>query len=72
MSESDFVLLESMDGYTFVVPRQVACASGMLKSMLDEESEWLFFCSFADGIVAKGDTAAFEESKSGACKIQQR
>lgn len=34
----EFVLLESSDGYSFVVPRNVACASGMLKSMLDEES----------------------------------
>jgi hypothetical protein len=33
----DFVLLESADGFTFVVPRKVACASGTLKSMLDEE-----------------------------------
>jgi hypothetical protein len=38
-NNSDFVLLESMDGYSFVVSRSVACASGMLKSMLDEESE---------------------------------
>jgi hypothetical protein len=37
MSTSDYVLLESADGYTFVVPRKIACASGMLKSMLDEE-----------------------------------
>ncbi len=39
MSDSDFVLLESADRYTFVIPRKVACASGMLKSMLDEEGE---------------------------------
>ena len=32
-----FVLLESADHYTFVVPRRVACGSGVLKSMLDEE-----------------------------------
>lgn len=37
--EPDFVLLESADGYTFVVERRIACASGMLKSMLDEEGE---------------------------------
>ncbi|GFZ44016.1 hypothetical protein JCM24511_01737 [Saitozyma sp. JCM 24511] len=36
--EPDFVLLESADGYTFVVERRIACASGMLKSMLDEEA----------------------------------
>lgn len=46
MSDSEFVLLESMDGYTFVVRRQVACASGMLKSMLDEESRCLFALTF--------------------------
>ena len=39
MAETDFVLLESIDHYTFVVPRTVACASGVLKSMLDEEGE---------------------------------
>ena len=39
MSESDFVMLESEDGYTFVVPRKVACASGTLRSMLDEDGE---------------------------------
>jgi hypothetical protein len=39
MPDSDFVLLESEDGYTFVVPRKVACASGTLRSMLDEEGE---------------------------------
>ncbi|KAK1924131.1 BTB/POZ protein [Papiliotrema laurentii] len=38
MPDSDFVLLESEDGYTFVVPRKVACASGTLRSMLDEEA----------------------------------
>ncbi|KAK4689054.1 elongin-C, partial [Tremellales sp. Uapishka_1] len=38
MADTDFVLLESADGYTFVVPRRIACASGMLKSMLDEEA----------------------------------
>lgn len=43
MSSSEFVLLESADGYTFVVTRKVACASGMLKSMLDEEGEWTGF-----------------------------
>jgi len=40
MSESDFVMLESEDGYTFVVPRKVACASGTLRSMLDEDGEF--------------------------------
>ncbi|WWD17360.1 hypothetical protein CI109_101801 [Kwoniella shandongensis] len=37
-SDEDYVLLESADNYTFVVPRKVACASGMLKSMLDEDA----------------------------------
>ena len=37
MPDDDFVLLESADHYTFVVSRRTACASGMLKSMLDEE-----------------------------------
>lgn len=36
----DFVLLESSDNFTFVVPRKVACASGMLKSMLDEDGQY--------------------------------
>ncbi|ORY34074.1 BTB/POZ protein [Naematelia encephala] len=53
MSDNEFVLIESADKYTFVVPRKVAMGSGMLKSMLDED-------------------AAFEESKSNICKIQQR
>jgi transcription elongation factor B subunit 1 len=38
-SDSDFVRLESSDGYTFVVTRAVARQSGMLKSMLDPESK---------------------------------
>ncbi|CAD6583268.1 MAG: hypothetical protein TREMPRED_003515 [Tremellales sp. Tagirdzhanova-0007] len=38
MAETDYVLLESIDQYTFVVPRKVACASGVLKSMLDEDA----------------------------------
>lgn len=37
LPEDDYVLLESADGYTFVVSRKIACASGMLKSMLDED-----------------------------------
>jgi transcription elongation factor B subunit 1 len=41
MSSSDYVRLESADGYTFVVARDVACASGMLKTSLDAESKWL-------------------------------
>lgn len=37
MSSEDFVRLESADGYTFVVPRKIALASGTLRSMLDED-----------------------------------
>ena len=40
MSSNDYVRLESSDGYTFVVARSVACASGMLKTSLDSESKW--------------------------------
>ncbi|ODO09760.1 hypothetical protein I350_01977 [Cryptococcus amylolentus CBS 6273] len=36
---NDYVLLESSDGYTFVVSRKIACASGMLKNMLDEDGK---------------------------------
>jgi transcription elongation factor B subunit 1 len=39
MSDSEYVLIESSDGYTFSVPRAIAMASGMLKSMLDEDCE---------------------------------
>ena len=39
MADSDFVVLESNDGYTFVVPRKVALASGTLRAMLDEDGE---------------------------------
>lgn len=46
MSDTDFVVLESVDRYTFVVPRKVACASGMLKAMLDEEGELGLFTFF--------------------------
>ncbi|KAK8864342.1 hypothetical protein IAR55_001589 [Kwoniella newhampshirensis] len=38
MSDEDLVLLESADKYTFVVSRKIACASGMLRSMLDEDA----------------------------------
>jgi hypothetical protein len=37
--QNPFVLIESSDGYSFVVKREVALASGMLKNMLDEDSE---------------------------------
>jgi transcription elongation factor B subunit 1 len=40
MSSNDYVRIESADGYTFVVARNVACASGMLKTSLDTESKW--------------------------------
>jgi len=40
MSETEFVTVESNDGFTFVVARKIACASGMLKSMLDEEGSF--------------------------------
>jgi hypothetical protein len=36
---NDFVLLISGDGYSFVVPRKLAFASGTLKRMLDEDGE---------------------------------
>lgn len=36
--DTDFVLLESADGYTFSVPRRIANASATLRSMLDEDS----------------------------------
>lgn len=39
MPDSDFVTLESMDGYSFIVPRRIAVASGTLKAMLDEDGE---------------------------------
>jgi transcription elongation factor B subunit 1 len=35
----DFVKLVSADGYTFVVPRNVALQSGTLRSMLDPTGE---------------------------------
>lgn len=38
-TQNPFVLIESSDGYSFVVKREVALASGMLKNMLDEDSE---------------------------------
>lgn len=38
MPDTDFVLLESSDGYTFTIPRRIALASGTLKAMLDEEA----------------------------------
>ena len=47
MSDSDFVFLESEDGFTFSIPRKVACASNILKSMLDEEGEPWHFPGFA-------------------------
>ncbi|EIW70751.1 transcription elongation factor B, polypeptide 1 [Tremella mesenterica] len=37
-NDDDYVLLESNDGFKFVVSRKVACGSGMLKSMLDDEA----------------------------------
>ncbi|WVQ99359.1 hypothetical protein IAU59_006492 [Kwoniella sp. CBS 9459] len=36
--QEEYVLLESIDGYTFVVPHAVACESGTLRSMLDEDA----------------------------------
>ena len=37
-SPSEFVTIRSKsDGYTFVVPRYIALASGTMKSMLDED-----------------------------------
>ena len=72
MPESDFVMLESEDGYTFVVPRKVACASGTLRSMLDEDGEsgfhndktvcflphtcWATLCSMPGAIGKKRDS----------------
>lgn len=41
MADTDFVLLESSDGYTFSVPRRIAMASQTLRSMLDEDCECL-------------------------------
>lgn len=38
-AKSQFVTLESSDGYTFVVSRQIACASGTLRTMLDEDGK---------------------------------
>jgi hypothetical protein len=33
--ESEYVIIESEDGFSFVVARQTAYASSMLKTMLD-------------------------------------
>ncbi|KAL7421698.1 elongin C [Cryptotrichosporon argae] len=38
MPDTAFVVLESSDGYRFVVARRVALASGTLKAMLDDDS----------------------------------
>ncbi|WVR06986.1 hypothetical protein IAU60_004023 [Kwoniella sp. DSM 27419] len=40
MSGEDYVLLESSDGYTFVVSRAIACESGTLRTMLDKEGDF--------------------------------
>jgi len=40
MSDADYVVIESSDGYTFSVPHHIAVASGTLKSMLDEDCEF--------------------------------
>jgi hypothetical protein len=67
-SDSDFVRLESSDGYTFVVTRAVARQSGMLKSMLDPESKSMSFTLMNES----DEVGAFGEAKSGVCKIHQR
>ena len=37
---SEWVRIKSGDGFTFIVPRKAAEASGMLKNMLDPNGEW--------------------------------
>lgn len=70
-NETEFVLLESLDGYSFVVPRAVACASGMLKSMLDEESKLPLF-PHSDGRLtyqARSPSPAREHARSNNGKL---
>lgn len=70
MPDSDYVLIESADGYSFVVSRKIACASGMLKTMLDEDGERLLY----SGPSQHSSTLAahFKESENATCKIQYR
>jgi hypothetical protein len=36
------VRLETTDGFTYLVKRKVALASGTMRNMLDPTSQWLF------------------------------
>ena len=68
----EFVLLESNDGYSFVVSRNVAEGSGVLKSMLDPEGE---FSRTEDGRwVARTmlTIGAFEEAKNKRARLDLR
>ena len=40
--DSDWVRLETTDGFTYLVKRKVALASGTMRNMLDPTSEWPF------------------------------
>lgn len=39
---SDYVTLVSSDGFEFIVLREAACISGMIKTMLAGKQIWLF------------------------------
>lgn len=67
MSSSDYVRLESSDGYTFVVARNVACASGMLSRSLDAEST-----SYVSASTLTDRIGGFGESNSGVCNVSER
>ena len=38
--DSDWVRLETTDGFTYLVKRKVALASGTMRNMLDPTSKW--------------------------------
>lgn len=40
MSDNDWVRITSTDGFSFVVRRNIAKASGTMKAMLDVESKY--------------------------------
>ena len=69
-SDNDWVRLTSTDGFSFMVKRKVATASGTFKNMLSVESQPSFYYTTIFWLAMS--LGNFSEALSNTCATQER